>query len=103
MKWTANTKEILAWILAWLSFILGWTITWAGFHVEPKGEIHPTVIVIFGQSMVITGALIGCNLSFKSQGNALYERLAKLMHETIETKFREESSRANPGEKGVGG
>ena len=97
MKWNANTKEIIAWVLAGLSFVGGWGITIAGFCVEPKGEIHPTVIVIFGQAMVITGAIIGYNLNIKSQGASLYEKLSEVIHETIERKFREEKDRESKG------
>lgn len=102
MKWNANTKEIIAWVLAGLSFVGGWGITIAGFSVDPVGEIHPTVIVIFGQAMVITGAIIGYNLNIKSQGASLYEKLSTVIYDTIERKFREEKERECQGADGQG-
>ena len=97
MTWNSHTKEKISWGLAILSFILGWVITFSGFFVEPKGEIHPTVIVIFGQAMVITGAIVGFNLNVKSQGATLYEKLSEVIHDTIEKKFREEKERETSG------
>lgn len=97
MKWNNTAKEIFAWVFAALSFLCGWGITVAGFCVHPVGEIHPTVIVIFGQAMMITGALIGINLKFKDQGNSLMEKLTATIHETIDRKFREEKESQGKG------
>lgn len=98
MKWNNVIKEQLSWAFAALSFVGGWGITIAGFCVHPVGEIHATVIVIFGQAMMITGALIGINLKFKNEGSTLTERLTSVINDTIERKFREQSAR-EPHEK----
>ena len=98
MKWNNISKEIITWVFAALSFICGWVITFSGFYVEPIGEIHPTVIVIFGQAMVITATIIGVNLRFKDQDNNIINKLTKVIHDAVEKKFRDEQD-----SKGVGG
>ena len=107
MKWNNIVKEQLSWAFAALSFVGGWGITIAGFCVHPVGEIHATVIVIFGQAMMITGALIGINLKFKNEGSTLTERLTSVINDTIERKFREHSERNTDShedfDEGIGG
>lgn len=101
MKWNSTSKEVITWIFAALSFIGGWGITVAGFCVEPIGEIHPTVIVIFGQAMVITGAIIGVNLRFKDHDNTLIKRLTSVIHDAVDRRLAHPPGSEPP--KGVGG
>lgn len=87
MKWNSFTKEIITWAFAALSFVCGWAITFMGFYVEPKGEIHPTVIVIFGQAMVITGTIIGVNLRWKDQDNNIIKKITSAIHDAVDQKL----------------
>lgn len=89
MKWNNVVKEIITWTFAALSFACGWVLTFMGFYVDPIGEIHPTVIVIFGQAMVITATIIGVNLRFKDQDKHLISKLTAIIHDVAEKKSRD--------------
>lgn len=46
---------------------LGCLMAIAGFCCPPTGEIHPSVLVLFGEVLTFAGALFGIDYHYKSR------------------------------------
>lgn len=64
-----TTQSVLAFILV----IFGMALVMLALFMPPKGEIHPSVITVFGMLLVTAGAFLGIDLNFqfKSYINSL--------------------------------
>ena len=60
-------------VLAFLLIIFGMALVMFALFMPPRGEIHPSVITVFGMLLVAAGAFLGIDLNFqfKSYINAL--------------------------------
>lgn len=47
--------------------IFGCVIITVSFFVEPKGEIHPTVLAAFGEILTFAGTVMGIDYKYKSK------------------------------------
>ena len=87
MKWSNQSKEIVAHIAAGLMLLFGMVITTAGFIIPPTGEIHESVLWIFGQTLVFAGAILGVSLhvdnSVKAIEAKIEERVRKKIHDEL--------------------
>lgn len=87
MKWSNQSKEIVAHIAAGLMLLFGMVITTAGFIIPPTGEIHDSVLWIFGQTLVFAGAILGVSLhvdnSVKAIEAKIEERVRKKIHDEL--------------------
>lgn len=45
--------------------IFGFVMVMIALYMPPKGEIHATVITVFGMLLAIAGACIGLDLNFQ--------------------------------------
>lgn len=52
-------------IMAFLLLIFGMVVVMISLYMPPRGEIHPTVITIFGMMLVAAGAFMGIDLNFQ--------------------------------------
>ena len=52
-------------VMAFLLIIFGMVIVMISLYMPPQGEIHPTVITIFGMVVVAGGAYMGIDLNFQ--------------------------------------
>lgn len=64
-----TTQSVLAFILV----VFGMTLVMLALFMPPRGEIHPSVITVFGMLLVAAGAFLGIDLNFqfKSYLNSL--------------------------------
>lgn len=64
-----TTQSVLAFIL----IIFGIALVMLAMFIPPRGEIHPSVITVFGMLLVAAGAFLGIDLNFqlKSYLNSL--------------------------------
>ena len=64
-----TTQSVLAFIL----IIFGMALVMLAMFMPPRGEIHPSVITVFGMLLVAAGAFLGIDLNFqfKSYLNSL--------------------------------
>lgn len=64
-----TTQSVLAFIL----IIFGMALVMLALFMPPRGEIHPSVITVFGMLLVAAGAFLGIDLNFqfKSYINSL--------------------------------
>lgn len=47
--------------------IFGILLVTAGFCVEPVGQIHPSVLTAFGETLTFSGSIIGLDYSYKKK------------------------------------
>lgn len=52
-------------VLAFLLIIFGMALVMLALFMPPRGEIHPSVITVFGMLLVSAGAFLGIDLNFQ--------------------------------------
>lgn len=52
------------WVAVWL-VVVGCGLLIAGFILSPRGEIHSSVLVAFGETMTFAGALFGIDYRYR--------------------------------------
>jgi len=52
-------------ILAFLLVVFGMLVVMLALYMPPIGEIHPSVITVFGMLLVAAGAFMGIDLNFQ--------------------------------------
>ena len=75
MKWSNELKEILSYIFASASLLIGFGLTIAGFIVAPLGVIDSSVLWVLGQCLTFTGAICGVALHVKNSTNQMKEEI----------------------------
>lgn len=60
-------KDKAAYVTAIASFLFGWLLIFAGFIVDPLGEIHASVITAFGTALIYTASVLGISLYFSNE------------------------------------
>ena len=59
-KWRElGIRTKLLYISAGIAFIGGWSLTFWGFNLPPKGKVDNTVIVVLGQAMTYAATAYG--------------------------------------------
>ena len=92
-----TTQSVLAFIL----IIFGMALVMLALFMPPRGEIHPSVITVFGMLLVAAGAFLGIDLNFqfKSYLNSLQASAANGSgghHRTTPTLSADDSGDTNP-------
>lgn len=81
-KWgDLSIKEQITYIVAFLAFILGWTLTILGFYVPPVGEVADSVLFILGESLIFVSSIIGVTSYFNSEARNLRHSVHSRMNE----------------------
>lgn len=52
-------------VLAFLLIVFGMALVMLAMFMPPRGEIHPSVITVFGMLLVAAGAFLGIDLNFQ--------------------------------------
>lgn len=86
MKWNNQSKEIVAHIVAGVMLLFGMIMVVCGFFTPPSGEVHDSILWIFGQTLVFSGAVLGISLHVD---NSIKSIEAKL-EEKINNRIRDE-------------
>jgi hypothetical protein len=61
-----NTPEnIIQLIIAALVVLGGLALLFYGAHVDPKGEIHDSLLVAFGEAATFAGSILGIDYSYR--------------------------------------
>ena len=88
MKWNNQSKEIAAHVCAGLLLLFGMIMVVCGFITPPSGEVHDSILWIFGQTLVFSGAVLGISLhvdnSIKSIESKLEEKINQRIHEEVQ-------------------
>ena len=95
MKWNNQSKEVFAHICAGVLLLFGMFILTWGFLVDPVGEVHDSLLWIFGQTLVFSGAVLGISLhvdnSVKMIEAKLEQKLHKQLHDELTDELKDES------------
>lgn len=63
-----NTPEnIIQLFIAALVVLGGLALLFYGAHVDPKGEIHDSLLVAFGEAATFAGSVIGIDFSYRNK------------------------------------
>lgn len=52
-------------LLAFVLVVFGMVVVMLALYMPPVGEIHPSVITVFGMLLVAAGAFLGIDLNFQ--------------------------------------
>lgn len=52
-------------VLAFVLVVFGMVVVMLALYMPPIGEIHPSVITVFGMLLVAAGAFLGIDLNFQ--------------------------------------
>ena len=68
---STEKKHTLQLIMSVVLVMFGCVMITLGFFIDPKGEIHPSVLTAFGEILTFAGAVIGVDYryKFKSEQN----------------------------------
>ena len=61
-------ENIAQLIIAALVVLGGMALLYIGVSIDPKGEIHETVLVAFGEAATFAGSLFGIDYYYKRKG-----------------------------------
>lgn len=61
VKRRLTTQSVLAFVLV----VFGMVVVMLALYMPPVGEIHPSVITVFGMLLVAAGAFLGIDLNFQ--------------------------------------
>ena len=83
MKWNNQSKEIVAHVAAGLLLLFGMIMVVCGFITPPSGEVHDSILWIFGQTLVFSGAVIGISLHVDNSIKSIEAKLEEKMNQRI--------------------
>lgn len=67
MVWSQKSKEVIGYVFAAVSMIVGFGLSIAGFIVPPTGVISESVLVLLSQCLVFSGAICGVSLHVNNE------------------------------------
>lgn len=62
---TIRRKFTVQTLMAFVLVVFGMVMVMCSLYMPPIGEIHPSVITVFGMILVAAGAFIGVDLNFQ--------------------------------------
>ena len=77
-------KDIWMYSLATLAVLVGWIITIIGLFLEPQGEIHSSVLIALGQSLVWGAAILGIPYYVKNEFGEFKSAIIKHVNKKLE-------------------
>ena len=83
MKWNNQSKEIAAHVCAGLLLLFGMIMVVCGFITPPSGEVHDSILWIFGQTLVFSGAVLGISLHVDNSIKSIEAKLEEKMNKRI--------------------
>ena len=54
-------------LIAAVVVIMGMILLYVGISIDPKGEIHETVLVAFGEAATFAGSIMGIDYHYKNR------------------------------------
>lgn len=73
-------KEFFTYILAALCLVAAFVLVFIGLYMPPQGELHPTIITLFGLVLGFVGALIGISNHYETKYKELEERIKSMIN-----------------------
>lgn len=60
-------KEVIIYILAVITMLSGITLLFIGLFIPPEGEIHGSVLTVFGSVCIFVASLLGISLHYANE------------------------------------
>lgn len=60
-------KETIVYSMAVFSLIAGFVLLFIGFYTAPRGEIHDSVLYVFGINLLFVGSLLGISMHYANE------------------------------------
>lgn len=77
-------KNKMSYVLCISSFIIGVTLTVAGFLVNPLGEVHASILTSLGVFLTFSGSIIGIAQHYGAQLEGFKSEIRKELKESDE-------------------
>ena len=90
MKWNNKAKEIVAHVSAGLLLLFGMIMVVCGFITPPSGEVHDSILWIFGQTLVFSGAVLGISLHVDNSIKSIEAKLEEKMNQRIRDEVQQD-------------
>lgn len=90
MKWNNQSKEIVAHVAAGLLLLFGMIMVVCGFITPPSGEVHDSILWIFGQTLVFSGAVLGISLHVDNSIKSIETKLEEKMNQRIRDEVQQD-------------
>ena len=90
MKWNNQSKEIAAHVCAGLLLLFGMIMVVCGFITPPSGEVHDSILWIFGQTLVFSGAVLGISLHVDNSIKSIESKLEEKMNQRIRDEVQQD-------------
>lgn len=90
MKWNNQSKEIAAHVSAGLLLLFGMIMVVCGFITPPSGEVHDSILWIFGQTLVFSGAVLGISLHVDNSIKSIEAKLEEKMNQRIRDEVQQD-------------
>lgn len=93
-----TTQSVLAFILV----IFGMALVMLALFMPPRGEIHPSVITVFGMLLVAAGAFLGIDLNFQFKSYLNYLQTSGAASGNTPDgprRYQTDNTNSNPNEK----
>ena len=81
MVWSQKSKEVIGYVFAAVSLIVGFGLSIAGFIVPPTGVISESVLWLLSQTLVFSGAICGVSLHVDTQMRKVEAAVLKKLKE----------------------
>lgn len=95
MKWNNQSKEVVSHVAAGLLLLFGMVMVVCGFFTPPAGEVHNSILWVFGQTLVFSGAVLGISLhvdnSIQSIEAKLEDKMRRRIHEEVQQEIEKEA------------
>lgn len=91
MKWNNQSKEIAAHIAAGLLLFFGMIMVVCGFITPPSGEVHDSILWIFGQTLVFSGAVLGISLHVDNSIKSIETKLEAKINQRIRDEAQQDN------------
>lgn len=93
-KWVdLNIKDKLAILSAVIAFILGWSMSIAGFWIPPVGEVADSILWILGQALLYAASVFGVSAYFRSESVQLRKDMDKHLEKMERMQIQREKLR----------
>lgn len=95
-----KVKDIWMYCIATFTVLIGWIITMIGLFLEPQGQIHSSVLITLGQSLVWSAAIFGIPYYVKNEFGEFKTAIVKYINKkadsiTLEGEEEHEEGREN--------
>lgn len=86
-------KEALTYGLAIASMTAGFVLLFMGMLIEPRGEIHPSVLSAFGIILMFVGAVLGLEMRYANKSAQFKAEILEFMQSLTEQTTKKDTEK----------